>query len=293
MIQRPSLAGIAIYKGEVLEGVETVWPAIVDRDLWDKAQAIINNPARRTSPGNVVRHLASGVTFCQCGLPMRAGTNSTKLASGFRMSFTVYRCAADRGGHSTIKKDVLDPAVRRGVIDAMWRAREKPATAPDSDDEETLAILNSQLDAANARERRLAENVADDTITKESARALSRTIRADIKQLNDQIGRLTVRSASAGAEESMWEAIWERIDPSGDVMTPNPDGKTQRFWAGRAFIQAMIAGGMTEAEAKTKMELGRRFDNLELEARRALVRTYIRVTVRRGSAKDRIAILPA
>jgi site-specific DNA recombinase len=64
ILLRPRIAGLATYRGEVLEGVTVEWPAIVDRDVWDAVRVILTDPVRRTTPGNTPRWLGSGLYRC-------------------------------------------------------------------------------------------------------------------------------------------------------------------------------------------------------------------------------------
>jgi DNA invertase Pin-like site-specific DNA recombinase len=291
VISRPSLAGIVTYKGGVLE-VEAKWPAIIERSKWERVQAIINNPDRRTSPGNTVRHLCSGVTFCECGVKLRASTNSIKLKStGVARRYTVYRCSVGQAGHSTILKHVLDTQVRRGVIDAMYKAKDEPATPRHEDDTAELSELEDELAEVRAARKRLADAIADDVLTIEDARPRSVALRADEDRLKTLIESMSVRTQTAGMADEMWEALWAGIDVTKPVDAPNADG-TAKFHGGRALLQSMMREGMTEQEAKVKVELARRFDELPLDQQRALVKAHINVTVRRGQAKDRVEIAP-
>lgn len=62
MMLRPTLAGVATYKGEELPGVHAKWPVIVKLDRWRAVCATLNDPTRRTSPGKQPKHLSGGVT---------------------------------------------------------------------------------------------------------------------------------------------------------------------------------------------------------------------------------------
>lgn len=279
VITRPSLAGIASYKGEQLAGVATAWPAIVPEDKWRAVQAVLSDPKRRTSPGNTVRHLASGVPFCECGLPMRAGTNSIKSKrTGVARRYTVYRCSAATAGHSTILKHVLDTAVRNEVIGALYDARDAPPKVADAADEATLIDLNTELATVREREARLADGIAEGLVSLSAAKPASDKIKADMARLTQAITEMTQRVARAGQEDLTWQALWEGIDVHGQVVTRDAAGQ-RTYHPGRAVLQSMMRGGMTEPEAKAKIELYRRFDDLTLDQQRGLVRSLVRITV--------------
>ena len=46
VLRRPRNAGLAVYHGEILEGVEAAWPAIVSRDVWESTCSVLTDPAR-------------------------------------------------------------------------------------------------------------------------------------------------------------------------------------------------------------------------------------------------------
>lgn len=293
VITRPSLAGIATYKGEVLEGVTTTWSAIIPRDKWQAVQAIISDPARKTSPGNQVRHLSSGVTYCECGLAMRAGTNSLmNKTTGEKRRYTVYRCSADRAGHSTILKHVLDFAVREAVIGALYEARDKPPQPRSSEDEAELIDLNTQLGVANAGMARLADAIADGILTPSAARSRSQKLRGEIDRLTAAIDGITRTNALSAAEDATYEAFWASFDPTGPSHVRMADG-TRRLRPLQSFGRARIKAGATPDEAKAKVEIGERFDALGLDQQRDLVRSHLRVVVRRGSGADRVQMTQA
>ncbi len=163
MIKRPSLAGLVTYKGDVLEGVEAAWPAIIPEDRWRAVQAIITDPSRRTSPGNQPRHLSSGIVLCECGSPLRAGTNSIKSKrTGIARSYTVYRCGSGNSGHTTILNDALTIQAN-GDASRLWAKRDKPPAARSEEDDAALVDLNTEFANVRSAQKRLADAIADDT----------------------------------------------------------------------------------------------------------------------------------
>ena len=101
-------AGLVEHRGQLMDHPGD-WPAIVDRDLWDTAHALLTDPARRTSPGNAPRYLLSGLMTCGapgCGEPVRAG--------GSRGGIPVYRCST--GGHVKRRVKLVDEVVEKYVL---------------------------------------------------------------------------------------------------------------------------------------------------------------------------------
>jgi site-specific DNA recombinase len=80
LLKRERNAGLQVYQGEILEGVKTSSPAIIERDVWDAACAVLADPKRRTGPETVGRkYLLSGLVVCgECGQPMSTVVHSAR-----------------------------------------------------------------------------------------------------------------------------------------------------------------------------------------------------------------------
>lgn len=89
VLTRPRNAGLQIYDGDILDGVETSWPAIITRDTWDAVRGYLANPARHTGKKRARVHLLSGLAVC--GLCHRKmGTTGRKTKTGAKRM--VYQC---------------------------------------------------------------------------------------------------------------------------------------------------------------------------------------------------------
>ena len=138
VLSRARNAGLQVYDGEILEGVEASWPAIVERDVWEAVCTVLADPKRHTgkSPGR--KHLLSGIAICdEC--KRRMGTTMRKTKSGNR---PVYQCK-----HMGCMKLVRGVAeTDRLVIDVITR---KLAETPEIFAKPTVdvAALRAQADA--------------------------------------------------------------------------------------------------------------------------------------------------
>jgi len=123
ILTNPSYAGWVVRGGERFEAAPGV-ARIVDRSQWEAVQALLADPTRRTSPGNQVRYLASGIARCGvCGARMvKQGPN--------------YLCKGNLG-HPTIKAALLDDWLKGEAFSYV-------ASAPQTDSEE-VAVLVAQL----------------------------------------------------------------------------------------------------------------------------------------------------
>ncbi|PYY57763.1 hypothetical protein DEJ17_09695 [Curtobacterium sp. MCSS17_011] len=113
---------------------------LVEVPLYTRANEMLADPTRKTSPGAEVRHLLSGITYCG--------------VCGSRMTFMRdYRCRAD-SKHPVIRKDKLEGIVMRAVTSALLLGPSAilPAT---SDEQDTMEAL----DAAMSRVQRQREGI--------------------------------------------------------------------------------------------------------------------------------------
>ncbi|MFC4034580.1 recombinase family protein [Streptomyces polygonati] len=115
ILLRPRNAGIAVYKGQEIG--EGKWDRIVPVPTFRAAVVVLNDPARRTTPGNQPRWLGSllyqcGKEGCLCPGPMKVS------GTGNRDHRPAYRCQL---GQVTRRADVLDAFVRDVVLERLSR----------------------------------------------------------------------------------------------------------------------------------------------------------------------------
>ena len=119
VLTRPRNAGLQVYQGEIIEGVETAWPAIVTRDTWESVCAYLSNPDRHTGKKRARVHLLSGIAVC--GLCQRKmGTTARKTKRGEkRITYTCKNTGCMRVVRDKNKTDAL-------VIDAVTTLLARP-----------------------------------------------------------------------------------------------------------------------------------------------------------------------
>jgi hypothetical protein len=138
-LMRPTIAGLAthdvhaaraearrngtpVYLAGIIDGAETGWPAIVDRDTWEAVCKVLSDPKRFTGRSFARKHLLSGIAWC--GLcNRRMGTTARKTKAGTNR--LVYQCK--NIGCMKIVRD-LDKTDKR-VIDSITRRLAKPDAA--------------------------------------------------------------------------------------------------------------------------------------------------------------------
>ena len=97
----PRNAGLQAYHGEVLEGVKTTWPAIVERDVWESVRKLLADPKRHSGQTPGRKHLLRSLALCGvCGGPILAMTNSAR--NGGR--HFIYACR--RSGCMRVARDL-------------------------------------------------------------------------------------------------------------------------------------------------------------------------------------------
>lgn len=111
-LTNPSYAGYVLRGDERFEAAEEV-DRIIEREVFERVQAVLQAPGRRTSPGATIRHIASGIARCGiCDGPLSYRNN--------------YLCLRDLG-HPTIKKDFLEDRIREEMIAALIYGPRKDA----------------------------------------------------------------------------------------------------------------------------------------------------------------------
>ena len=89
LLLRPSIAGLAVHNGEILEGVTPTWKPIIDRDTWEALRKYLSDPKRFTGRPMGRKHLLSGIGHCgECDRRMGTMVKPTK-SGGKRLA---YRC---------------------------------------------------------------------------------------------------------------------------------------------------------------------------------------------------------
>ena len=150
LVIRPRNAGLRLHRGVVI-GAGT-WPAIVDRDTWEAAHALLTDPARKTSPGNTHARLLSGLMTCGvCEEPVRAG--------GSRGGVPVYRCST--GSHVKRRVALVDGVVEDYILKLLKRegvGAPTPATVPPD--------VRGNADTVRLRLEQLEDKYADGDLTR-------------------------------------------------------------------------------------------------------------------------------
>lgn len=224
LLRRPINAGLKSYKGELLPGDSTI-PAIVDRDLWDKVQAILSDPSRTTKPrGRPSKALMAG--FMVCGV---CGEKVYRHYRGRnRLTRESYACANNR---CTTRSGPLVDDFMIGLLAQWLAANADKVSRPKAKPKSRKSDPAVQADGLRAKLDDLALLLAaGDLSAKDYARATKEIrVRLDAleSQVADEAGMTAVRDL---ARTDDVRQAWLDLDTEGK----------------RAVISELLASGMIE-----------------------------------------------
>lgn len=152
MFLSPRIAGLRGHRGEPIS--DAIWPAIIDRDDWERVRAILSDPRRRRGGRPREYLLTGGLLLCGlCGTRLYAQPKAPKEPG--QPSRRCYRCLRLEGGCGGIRclAEPLDAEVRDVVLAAV-DGPDLRETLEASDDSyrELLDQLRADEDALHALE---------------------------------------------------------------------------------------------------------------------------------------------
>lgn len=134
ILLRPRNAGIAVYKGKEIGRGK--WDVIVPEPLHRAAVTVLEDPARRTTPGNQPKWLGS--LLFECGKPACPCPGLMKVSrSGNKGHRPAYRCQL---GQVTRRADVLDDYVRDVVLERLSRPDAADLLLPTASDADVTQL---------------------------------------------------------------------------------------------------------------------------------------------------------
>ena len=213
ILVRPRNAGLMVYQGDALEGSEAPWDPILSRDVWDAVRALLTDPSRRTSPGNVPRWLGSGIY--RCGHPdcvdrnppitMRVGTSGSH-----RHRQPAYGCR--RTPHLTRAAHTLDKFVSHVIIARLERRDAVHLLTAGHTDMDT-ALLAREVNAVRTRIAEAGDLWEDGTLSAAEYRERKARLEDTLTKLEAEQRAATGRDPLAGiAGRADAAKVWERLD---------------------------------------------------------------------------------
>jgi site-specific DNA recombinase len=243
LLLRPRNAGLIDVQGEI-QTTKGNWQPLVSLEDWQACRSILTN-IDRVKPHRQQKWLCSGLARCGvCDSVMLSGS-----ASGRQEIYKVYRCSSklkmpDGRRHPSIKTAQLDKLVRNEIVKCF--------------------LYGNSVDSADV-------NVVD--ATRINARLIE--IRLALADLTELVGSLPInniklQASKLNAEEAtligQLEGCTKRSASAAMVLA----AKTA-LWTG---VRISIADA-----AILKTQIGERFDSLELDQRRALVRSMLKIVI--------------
>jgi site-specific DNA recombinase len=207
-LRRPRYAGYRAHNarnakrdGDDHIVADAVWPALVDRETWHAAQAIMKDPSRVKPHGN--QRLLTSVALC--------GVCGALIHAGGQRGYTVYRCRASTG-HITRKAEPVDELVEQIMVarlslpDAavLWN---RPAEGP------STAELVRTADEIRQRLAGLADAYARGVLPMSAVEKSSANLRAELEateaRLVDAQGLPKALRSVVNADDiaAAWEAL--------------------------------------------------------------------------------------
>lgn len=182
-------AGRRVHRGEVIGKGD--WPALLDEDTFDRLHAMLTDPGRRTTRGNEVKHLLSGIARCGIDGSGIEGCDGTMRVTNARMNGTKhaptsYNCR--KCNRVRRKKADVDELVE-GVIVARLELPDGPDLL--AGDPVALRDATERVEALQARLDLAADNYAEGKITAEQMTRITAKLRPQLDE-----ARATVRQAA-------------------------------------------------------------------------------------------------
>jgi len=212
VLLRPRNAGLMVHGGEILEGVAASWPPILPREKWEAVVAVLNDPNRRTTPGNTPRWLGS--LLYRCGHPdcidldppstLRVGTNGKRPQPA-------YRCF--ESAHLTRVAIPLDEYVAAVLCERLSRPDAIDLLPGAQDDSADAAELASEANALRVRIREAGDLWESGVIS-------AAEFRTRKQRLADRLDAVQNRQRSAAGQNPVADlaghpdagAVWAGLD---------------------------------------------------------------------------------
>lgn len=204
VLLNPRNAGLRRYKGEIVAPAR--WPALVGEEVWRAADALLNEPGRRSGgAGRSGQRMLTGVALCGvCGATVHSGRGEAA-----RRGYATYRCSASTG-HVVRQLDPVDEYVSAFAVARLSRPDAADLlttrTGPD------VAELRDEANGLRGRLEALAVDFADDVLTASQLRAATERLRTRLRETESQLadaGRASLLGPIIAAENvaKAWEAL--------------------------------------------------------------------------------------
>lgn len=200
MLLRPRNAGLAEWKGDVVG--ESMFPAIVERHIWEATAAVLTDPSRRRSRSNKVKHLLAGIALCECLRPVKSGQIQDRKG----VKHMIYRCSESGPGHVNKRMSYVDEQVEERILWALATRASMSRSAPV--DPAVLEGLRMDETAHRERLNEAGRLFANEVVDGEQLAEMSKTIKAKLTAVQARMAELDVAAARHEAVELPARINW-------------------------------------------------------------------------------------
>ena len=111
ILRNPRIAGLAVYRGDILPGVTGEQAAILAEQTWRAVDGLLADPARKPPRG--VRTLLGGLATCPCGNVVNGRRTTAATAC---TTASIRPVPARPGPHVAVRAEAVDEYVERVVL---------------------------------------------------------------------------------------------------------------------------------------------------------------------------------
>jgi DNA invertase Pin-like site-specific DNA recombinase len=199
-LRKACYAGLRSHRGRIV-GPAT-WEPLVDESVWRAAQAVLDDPSRRTPGGP--RGLLTGLGVCAvCGGTVHGGGATQGQGR-------IYRCSKTYG-HVSRRAEPVERFVSEVVIERLSRG--DAADLLLDHDRPDIDKLRGEADQLRRRIDALADEYAADTITLAQLTRATERLRARVAEIETKMAataRVDILGPLVGADDA--RAVWDRLD---------------------------------------------------------------------------------
>lgn len=183
---RPTYAARRVYQEKTYAGT---WEAIVDGALFDRVQALLNDPRRRTQRDGQGRHLLSMLVYCgKCQAPLTASQRGGRAWH--------YRCRTPGCGAS-VNLEILDGIATRAMLGYLARPDIVETLTRARGEDPEVEKVRAELDATRRQLVDLAKAYTAKAVTIEFVARAEPGLLAEVARLERRERDLTLPSALA------------------------------------------------------------------------------------------------
>jgi site-specific DNA recombinase len=203
VLTKPTVAGLAPYKGQLKPAP---WPAILERDVWERLCEKLNNPPADANRGNEPKHLLTGIA--KCGI-CNDGTSVRANGSGTLRGKKGYQCEKVAHIHRNIEN--VDAFVEAHIIARLSRPDVTDILRPPPRKGIDTAKLRGEAAALRQRKQRQMELHSAGVIDDADLTAGMRAIRDRLDVVTAQLAAYNEPDPLAEFRTQPAETVWKSL----------------------------------------------------------------------------------